>query len=498
MILRPSLSDCLVVGHYLGRILVGIGALMLLPLATGLAFGEVAAALDYLVGMGAALSVGYLLRLCRPAREPNWTHGLIISALCWLSAALLSAIPLALSGHFASPLDAFFEAMSGYTTTGLTLASDLDHLAHAHNMWRHFMMYVGGQGIIVVALTFLLRVSGAFTFYVGEARDERIFPNVRSTARFIWLVSLVYLAIGASALSLAGYRLGQPPARAFLHGLWIFMAAWDTGGFTPQSQNILYYHSLVYELITVSVMFLGALNFKLHYAVWSGNRREILRNLEVAVLCASILGAVAVCATGLSRQGVYPGALALFRKGFYQVVSGHVGAGYSTIYPRQFVREWGGLALVGLIAAMGLGGCACSTAGGMKALRLGLLFKALAQDVKRLLFPPSAVVVETFHHIREIVLDDRQVRSAGMVVLCYLALYLLGALAGMLAGHPPLQALFESVSAGANVGLSCGITAVSMPAALKVVYILQMWIGRLEFISVFCLLAALVALVKGR
>ena len=134
----------------------------------------------------------------------------------------------------------------------------------------------------------------------------------------------------------------------------------------------------------------------------------------------------------------------------------------------------------------------------MKALRLGLLFKALAQDVKRLLFPPSAVVVETFHHIREIVLDDRQVRSAGMLVICYLALYLLGALAGMLAGHPPLQALFESVSAGANVGLSCGITAVSMPAALKVVYILQMWIGRLEFISVFCLLAALVALVKGR
>jgi len=162
------------------------------------------------------------------------------------------------------------------------------------------------------------------------------------------------------------------------------------------------------------------------------------------------------------------------------------------------VREWGGLAVAAVIAAMALGGSACSTAGGMKALRLGILFKALAQDVKRLLFPESAVVLESFHHIREIVLKDAQVRSAAMIVLCYLGLYLAGAAAGMLAGYPPLQALFESVSAGANVGLSCGVTAASMPAPLKAVYIFQMWIGRLEFISVFCLIAFATALVKGR
>ncbi|MCX6349347.1 MAG: TrkH family potassium uptake protein [Candidatus Aureabacteria bacterium] len=397
MILRPRLRDIRIIGYQLGRIVVGVGLLMLLPLLTGLLFRETVPVLDYLIGMGACLSAGYLLRIVFHTREePTWTHGLTVAALSWLAAALLSAIPLLLSGHFASYLDAFFEAMSGYATTGLSLAVDLDHLAHAHNMWRHFIMYVGGQGIIVVALTFLLRGSGAFTFYVGEARDERIFPNVRHTARFIWLVSLVYLALGASALFLAGLRLGLAPVRAFLHGLWIFMAAWDTGGFAPQSQNILYYHSFGYELITISVMFLGALNFKLHYAVWTGNRREIFRNIEVAVLCVSILFTFAVCAAGLSRLGVYPGAVALFRKGFYQVISGHVGTGYSTIYPRQFVREWGGLAMVAVIAAMAVGGCACSTAGGMKALRLGILFKALAQDIKRLLFPPSAVVLETF------------------------------------------------------------------------------------------------------
>jgi len=499
MLIRPRYNDIKIIFYYLGKVILGIGLLMVVPAVVGILFKEYDAATDFLIGMGACFSFGFLfIRIFFTKEDLSWMHGMIVVALSWLVAAILSAIPLYLGGHFLSLLDACFDAMSGYATTGLVLMNDIDHVSNAHNMWRHFIMYIGGQGIIVVVLTFLLRASGAFTMYVGEAREEKILPNVISTARFIWLVSLVYLAIGTLALFLTGIYEGMPPMRSLLHGIWIFMAAWDTGGFTPQSQNVLYYHSALYEIITISIMFLGALNFKLHYSVWTGNRKELIKDIEVVTLFITVLATFSFCAIGLTKLGVYPESVALFRKGFYQLISGHMGTGYSTIYPKQFVFEWGGLALVAVTIAMAFGGSACSTAGGIKALRIGIIYKALRQDIKRIIHHENAVLVEKFHHIKDVVLQDSHVRPAAIIMLCYLLLYFGGAIVGMLFGYSPLEALFESVSAAANVGLSCGITTQAMPALLKLTYIFQMWIGRLEFMSVFVLIQFVVATIKGK
>jgi trk system potassium uptake protein TrkH len=147
---------------------------------------------------------------------------------------------------------------------------------------------------------------------------------------------------------------------------------------------------------------------------------------------------------------------------------------------------------------MALGGGICSTTGGIKMLRIGIIFKALKQDLKRIILPERAVVAQKFHHIKEIFLEDKQVRSALLITLAYLSLYGIGAIMGMLFGYPFLDSLFESTSAAANVGLSCGITHVNMPAVLKVTYIFQMWAGRLEFMSVFTLIGFLVAAIKGK
>jgi trk system potassium uptake protein TrkH len=147
---------------------------------------------------------------------------------------------------------------------------------------------------------------------------------------------------------------------------------------------------------------------------------------------------------------------------------------------------------------MSLGGCVCSTAGGIKMLRIGIFIKALKQDIKRIILPEKAVVVQKFHHVKEIFLEDKQVRSALLITLVYIGLYISGAVMGMLAGYPFLDSLFESTSAAANVGLSCGITAVNMPAVLKLTYIFQMWAGRLEFMSIFVLIGFFIAEVKGR
>jgi len=499
MILRPSYSDVKIICYYLGRIMLGIGLCMIVPLFIGIIFKEWGPALDFVIGMMASFSFGFLFTSLFYTKEDlSWTHGMIVTALCWVVATFLSAIPLYLSGHFCTFFDTCFDAMSGLATTGLTIIQDLDHLSNAHNMWRHFIMFIGGQGIVVIALTFLIKTAGAFTMYTGEARDERILPNVIHTARFIWLVSLVYLVIGTLALAAVSVYEGMPVVRALLHGMWIFMAAWDTGGFTPQSQNILYYHSMPFEIITISLMLLGALNFKLHYAMWTGNKKEIFKNIEVVTLFITILTTFSICAVGLVRLGVYPETVSLFRKGFYQLISGHVGAGYTTLYPRQFVLEWGGLSMIAITIAMALGGSACSTAGGIKALRIGIIFNALRQDVKRMLMPENGVIIQRFHHIRDIVLENKHLRSAAIISICYILLYFGGAIIGMFFNYPLMQALFESVSASANVGLSCGITKASMPLLLKMTYMLQMWLGRLEFMSVFALFGFAFAAVRGR
>jgi trk system potassium uptake protein TrkH len=334
--------------------------------------------------------------------------------------------------------------------------------------------------------------------YVGEAREERLLPNVINTARFIWLISIVYLILGTLALGAVGISIGMKSANAFFHGACVFMAGFDTAGFAPQSQNILYYHSLLFELVTIVIIIAGALNFNFHYQLWIGNRKEMLKNIESRVFFISIMLTFFITAIGLNQLGVYPKAIVLFRKGFFQLISGHTTTGYMTVYARQFITEWGNLALVALICAMGLGGCACSTAGGIKMLRIGIAFKALKEDLKRIILPEKAIVVQKFHHIKDIFLEDKQARSALLITLAYLGLYLIGAIIGVLFGYPFLDSLFESTSASGNVGFSCGITNTTMPAALKLTYIFQMWAGRLEFMSIFTLIGFFVAAIKGK
>jgi len=154
--------------------------------------------------------------------------------------------------------------------------------------------------------------------------------------------------------------------------------------------------------------------------------------------------------------------------------------------------------MFGVICAMAFGGGVCSTTGAIKMLRIGIIFKALIEDTKRIIMPERAIVVQKFHHIKEVFLEDRQVRTALMITLAYLVLYALGAVVGMFYGYPFLNSLFESTSAAANVGLSCGVTSVGMPTALKFTYIFQMWAGRLEFMSVFTLIGFFVAAIKGK
>ena len=501
MILKPQVNDIKNIGYYLGRIIIGLGLTMFLPFIAGLLlFREPNPALDFLISANIAIFIGLALSwLCKTDKDLHTGPAMVVIALSWLAAMALSAIPLFLSGHYKSFLDACFETMSGFTTTGLTLVQDLDHLSRTHNLWRHLGPFIGGQGIAIIAISFLVGgTSGSFNLYLGEARDEKLVPNVMHTARFIWAISIAYLILGTIVLGLVGMSIGLKPQSAFFHAACIFMAGFDTAGFSPQSPNILYYHSLMFEIVTIFFMVIGSFNFNLHYQIWTGNFKEIWKNIETRTLFFVIMIVTLITLAGLKQCGVYSGGMIMFRKGFFQLISGQTTTGYMTIYAQQFIKEWGDLALTGIILSMALGGCACSTAGGIKMLRVGIIFKAFRQDIKRTLLSPNAVVVQKFHHIRTMFIEDKQVRAVLVVTLGYLLLYGLGTLVGVASGYHFLEAFFESTSAAANVGLSCGITDTSMPAILKVTYIIEMWAGRLELMSVFALIGFFVAFVKGK
>jgi trk system potassium uptake protein TrkH len=500
MILKPQLKDLKHIGYYLGKITIGVGLTCFVPFIIGLIFKETGPALDFLISAEIALLCGLVLTwFCKIEQDLNWMQGMVIVSLSWLVAMVLNAIPLYLSGHYKTFLDSCFETMSGLTTTGLTLVQDLDHLSYSHNLWRHLGPFIGGQGIVIIALALFMKGSaGGFKMYVGEARDEKILPNVIHTARFIWLISIVYLIIGTLALGIVGMLIGLKPQNAFFHGACVFMAGFDTAGFAPQSQNILYYHSLPFEIVTIVIIILGSLNFNLHYQLWKGNRKELFKNIETRTFLLSVIFTFFIVTIGLNKLGVYSNALIMLRKGFFQLISGHTTTGYMSIYAQQFIKDWGDLALIGIIIAMALGGSACSTAGGIKMLRVGIIFKALKEDIKRLALPEHAILTQKFHHIKTVFLEDGQVRVVLLITMSYITIYVLGALVGVACGYPVLDSLFESTSAAGNVGFSCGITDAGMPTILKVTYIIQMWAGRLEFMSVFALFGFVVAFFKGK
>ena len=158
MILKPQVNDIKNIGYYLGRIILGIGLTMLLPFIAGLVlFREHNPALDFLISANIAIFIGLALSwLCKTDNDLHAGPAMVVIALSWLAAMAFSAIPLSLSGHYKSFLDACFETMSGFTTTGLTLVQDLDHLSWTHNLWRHLGPFIGGQGIAIIAISFLV------------------------------------------------------------------------------------------------------------------------------------------------------------------------------------------------------------------------------------------------------------------------------------------------------------------------------------------------------
>jgi trk system potassium uptake protein TrkH len=551
MLVRPAADDLRTIGSALGRILLVVAAASLIPTAWAIAGKEWNPLGSFLL-MGSiyALLGVTLLRVSlapRPRvstdqRHLDWSHGMVVVALTWLIVPLIGAIPFVPSGHYASMLDAYFDAMSGLTTTGLALVQDLDHIASSLNFWRHLLHFLGGQGIIIAALL-LFGGRGMMTLFRGEGRDDQLLPSVRSTARAIWAISAIHLVVGVAALGTVAWMvLGFSWRRSLFHGLMIFFAAFDTGGFAPQSTSIGYYHSAIFESVTAVLMVAGALSFGFHFRLWAGvnqawtvaakryresvrarrtgttpaqdtdeafggewrpgtrqtdGTRALFKNLETRSILATFIATMVFTMIGLAALGIYTSVAGLSRQGFFQILSAHTGTGFATV-PSSELIQWSGLAFGGMAIAMAMGGMASSTAGGVKALRVGLTVRAISDEVKRDLLPEGALVDTGYYQFGRRRLTPEVARSAMVVALLFVSLFLLGTGVAIGYGIPLQQALFESVSAGASVGLSVGVTNPAMPVLLKITYIAQMYLGRLEFVAVFVLIGFIYSMLRGR
>lgn len=497
---REWSNDVNTILYYVGYAILATTSLMILPIITSLFYKEWIVIIDFLISLSISLIIGILFILIGKKHNENfqWKHGLIIASLTWAMLTALCAIPYFLSGHTSNSfLDAVFDVMSGLTTTGLVLTQNLDHLSRGLNMWRHILTFVGGQGMIVLILCFFAKnMNGAYKMYVGEAKDIELLPNTKNTARLIWLISIIYLIIGTICFFIAGLVIGLKPSTAFLHGMYIFMSAWSTGGFGPMSQNLMYYHSFLYENLSIIFFIIGSFNFGLHYAMWKGNKKEIFKNIETRsfFITATLFSALLI--TGMQKLGYYKNATSIFRRGVYNLLSAHTTTGFANIYAKQFALDYGDFGILIMVIVMLIGGSACSTAGGIKGLRLGVIAKGIIADIKTNISSERRVKVFKFHNIKDYVLEDGLVKSAAIIAFCYLVLFGVGTLIGTYYGYPLSSAAFESASATGNVGLSIGVTAPTMPSALKIFYIIAMYLGRLEFVSVFALMGFICGGVK--
>jgi trk system potassium uptake protein TrkH len=221
-----------------------------------------------------------------------------------------------------------------------------------------------------------------------------------------------------------------------------------------------------------------------------------MRNLEVRTIIVTFGSTMLLTLIGLAALGRFAGGTALARQGGFQLLSEHTGTGFATV-PSAELASWSGLAFVGIVVAMALGGMGGSTSGGVKSLRVGLAVKALVTSIKEALLPERAVVTTTYHQNGRHRLVPEVARAVLVVTLLSVALYVLGAAVAYAYGYSLESAVFESVSVGAAVGLSVGITAPGMPIPLEVVMIGQMWLGRLEFLAVFSLIGFIISWVVG-
>jgi trk system potassium uptake protein len=468
------------VQRYLGYVLIISGCFRIIPIVVGIIYQEDIS--SYFVGLGISIFLGLLLVYRnRPEKENKQkiftlTQGLLFVAISFIILPLIGAFAFleALDFHF---LNAYFESISGYTTTGFTMFSSLDTLSKSLLIWRALTQWMGGIGIIMVFLFFFMRLHGSdytryaelesdtkssLALYASQGFTEKIQGNLNKTVGRAVLIYCSYTILGIIALAVSGMTL--------INAIGTTFTAISTGGFSMTDS--LTTNSWQIAILSM-VMILGSISFITHNKLFTRAFKKFLTDFEKNVFLVFLLLSIAVVLP------IFPQIKIVV----FQLVSAFTTTGYSLVEIPALPQFFLFIIFMGMI----VGGSIASSAGGLKVFRLYYLMRAIPWLLKKLSSPPNSVIPFTVHGQET---DETRLMNIGVFVFFYGCIIILGTMVFMIYGYEFFHASFQMVSALGTVGLQT-VDLTLLPGILKSILIFAMLLGRLEIFPLLILISHL-------
>ncbi len=469
----------------LAAIMLFLAMLMLIPMGVSIHYDEMPAVKAFLITIVAIIVIsGVILGLTKKESLNGLMpkDGYIFVVFTWIFAAAFGAIPLVLSGNVPSYSTAYFEIMSGFTTTGATALSDVEACYNGILFWRSMTNWLGGMGIVVLFVALLPAIgagsqmgAGSFlllgTESVGPVKGK-LTPKTKSTAKILWLIYF-----GLSFLQFLLLKLG---GLGYFDAITITFSTISTAGFSVKNSSIGAYNSAYVDAVVTAFMLMGGINFSLYYKAFTGKIKQSLKDEELRWylliwFCCAALGAVQ-----LSAKHIYPNLLEAFRYTSFNVASILTTTGFSSTN----YLAWPTFAVMLVVLTMFVGGCAGSTGGGMKVIRVRTVFKMGKKSIKQSLHP-SAVYNEG-------TMSDDTLTSIVTFVAIYLATWIISSVLVAFCGTDIETCLSSTLLCLGNIGLGFGKTGPTgsfaiFPAWTKWLFSFLMLTGRLELFTVYSL-----------
>lgn len=452
------------------------------------------------VYFGFGLPLYYVFRNADPA---DFKSAMVTAALGWLLISLIGSIPFFLIPYNTDSLlkmdflSAFFESMSGWTGTGLTMVDNESLLPYTLQFWRTFIQWVGGVGVIVLTLSILARPgTGSYVLYKGEARDQKTHPSIVSTVRTIWWIYALYTIIGILVLIVVGMLTsdGMNVWESINHA----MTGLGTGGFSVTDDSIAPF-GMASQLVVVFLMIFGAITFSAHYDLLNGRVKKFFSDAQLKTMIILIVVGVMVLTVMLTMDSFSPmdSFVEMIGPGGFQFISALTCTGFASV---TNLGNWSESSKLLLSFAMVVGGAAGSTAGGIKLFRAILLYKGVGWRIKRAISTPRRVFVHKLGE-KSLSKDDAMdlINEAAIISFMWVIILVIGVMVlSLIFPSATLGTIiFEVCSAQGNVGLTAGLTSIEMQAVSKIMLILNMWVGRLEIIPIVVLFRSLFGLKRN-